>query len=152
MALSDLVTARWSSDKLVRLTNPDAPASAVDSARLAAACADAAAEFELLVGVPFDSTDAFHASAACDAVAWVLMKNGGTVQGDSLEAAEKRFFDAAERLALTRGGRARIAPTTNSLLTPSEEVPEGREVRPDFDRGNMGIFLRPPGGSPGLDE
>lgn len=152
MALSDRVTARLSTTRLVSLTNPDAPhtTNTVDTTRLAAACADAEAEFEAVVGAEYDDTDTRHHAVAVLAVEWKLLGYSGT-RDEAWTRAEKSFLEAAERLALTRGGRARIAPTTNSLLTPSSEVPEGREVRPDFDRGDLGIFLRPPrGGSAGF--
>lgn len=144
--LSDLVTARWSTDKLTRLTNPDdSSASTVSTARLAAACADAAVEFEAVAGIVLDPDNAYHVPAAVDAVLFVLLKNGGTLEGDSLEGAEKRFTASAERLAKTKGGRARVRPQTTSQLTPSDEAPNGIEVRPDFDRqGLTGTMLRPP--------
>lgn len=150
--LSSLVTARWSTDKLARLTNPDdASATTTDATRLATACADAAVEFEAVAGVVLDPDNAYHVPAAVDAVLYVLLKNGGTLEGDSLEGAEKRFLASAERLAKTKGGRARVLPQTTSQLTPSEEAPNGAEVRPDFDRRQNGTFLRAPrsGYSPG---
>lgn len=151
MALSDRVTARLSTKRLVALTNPDAPHSTdtVNTTRLAAACADAEAEFEAVVGAEYDDSDSRHHAVAVLAVEWKLLGYSGT-KDEAWARARDEFLASAERLALTRGGRARIAPTTNSLLTPSSEVPEGREVRPDFDRGDLGIFLRPPRGS-GVD-
>lgn len=146
MALSDRVTARYSNTRLVSLTNPDTSAATttVDSTRLAAACADAETEFRLVCGVAYDDTDETHYPAAVLAVEWKLLCYGGA-QDAATKTVEDRFLAAAERLALTRGGRARITPQTSSPLTPSDEAPNGVEVRPDFDRRNLGATtLRPP--------
>jgi hypothetical protein len=65
MTLATVVTARVSAQRLVNLTNPDLPApTTLDSTRLAAACADAAAEFEVYTGDVFDEADARHISSS----------------------------------------------------------------------------------------
>lgn len=146
MALSDRVTARLSTKRLVALTNPDAPHSTntVDSDRLAAACSDAEAEFEAVVGAEYDDSDSRHHAVAVMAVEWKLLGYSGT-KDEAWARAREEFLAAAERLAKTRGGRARILPQTTSELTPSQEVPSGVEVRPDFDRTNLaGQQLRAP--------
>lgn len=152
MALSDEVTSRYSNELLVQLTNQgNLSATTVNSTRLAAACTDAAAEFETLTGAEFDVTNAKHLVAGLEGV--MMFLHDRAQNGPDAEAHRKKFESKCEGIRLTIGGNARIAPTTNSLLTPSDEVPEGREVRPDFDRGSLGIFLRPPrGGYPAADE
>lgn len=146
MALSDRVTTRYSHARLVELTNPgkSAGTTTVDTDRLAAACEDAEAEFEAVCGVAYDDTDTKHRPVAVLAAEWKLLTYGAA-QDAATERVEKAFLAAAERLALTSGGRARILPQTSSQLTPSQEVPDGVEVRPDFDRRNLsGITLRSP--------
>lgn len=145
MALSDRITTRLSTARLVGLTNPDAPqaTATVDSTRLAAACADAEAEFEAVCGVAYDDTDARHQAVAVIAAEWKLIYWQGQ-HADVADRVRDEFLAAAERLALTRGGRSRILPQTSSQLTPSDEAPNGLTVRPDFDRQGMGNLLRQP--------
>lgn len=146
MALSTEVAARYSNVRLVALTNPDTPASTstVDATRLAAACADAEAEFAAVCGAAYDGTNAKHVAVAVLAVEWKLLGYSGS-QDVATKLAGEAFLAAAERFALTGGGRARILPQTSSQLTPSQEVPSGVEVRPDFDRSNLsGATLRAP--------
>lgn len=148
MALSDRVIARLSNADLVSLTNAGPPtgaaATTVDATRLAAACSDAAELFEDVVGAAYDDTDASHYRAGVLAVHLVLLEYAGT-QAEALALKREQFQDAADKLGLTRGGRARILPQTTSELTPSDETPDGVDVRPDFDRANLsGTFLRAP--------
>jgi hypothetical protein len=147
-AIAARVTSRVPNATLVGLTNAGPPAGAapstVDATRLDVACADAAKLFEDVVGVPYDDTDASHHRPASLAVWFVLLSDSGT-QADAIELKRKEWEDAGTKLAMTRGGRARILPQTTSELTPSDETPDGIEVRPDFDRQNLSCtFLRAP--------
>lgn len=143
MSLSAKFQARYSASRVAALTNPDQPASTstADTTRLDAASEDAAAEFLAVCGVAYDDTDTRHVAVAVLAVEWKLL----AYQGQHTEVAEKAaeaFLAAAERYALTGGGRARQGPVTTSVLTPSSEV---TGARPDMDRENLsGIQLRAP--------
>lgn len=151
MALADEVEVRYAASLLVELTNHgDTAATTINATRMAAAAADAAARFEKRTGSVFDLTDAAHVDAAVEGVMTVLHERAR--QADEAARHREAFLGLCEDIAVTTGGRARILPQTNSQLTPSEEVPEGGSVRPDFDRGNLGIFLRPPHGSTSEDE
>ena len=64
------------------------------------------------------------------------MQRGGTPREawkDQCDAAN----EAMEKLAVTEGGRRRIAPRSSSRLVPSDENPNDGDVRPDFDRALM---------------
>lgn len=151
MALSDEVTARYSNELLVQLTRQGSLSeTTVNSTRLAAACTDAEAEFETLAGVVFDVSIGKHLVAGLEGV--LMFLHDRAQNGPDAEAHRKKFEAKCEAIRLTIGGNARIMPTTNSLLTPSDEVAEGAEVRPDFDRGDLGIFLRPPRGNSAQEE
>lgn len=146
MALADRVTARISNRDLVSLTNLGEPASVatVNTTRLAAACTDAEGTFEVHVGAAYDDGDSKHYSAATKAAVWHLYC-GTLAHDEARERAYQEFLREAEQLAKTIGGRGRITPRTNSQLTPSDETPHGIEVRPDFDRDNLGgLTLRAP--------
>ena len=145
MALVDQVALRYSNARLVALTNPDQPGSTttVDSARLAAAAADAEAEFRAVCGVAYDDTDARHVAVAVLAVEWKLLAYTG-LHSEVSKTVEAAFLAAAERYALTGGGRHRVGPATSSPLQPSVQE---SGTRPDFDREHFqAIQLRPPRG------
>lgn len=151
MSLTTLVQARYSSQRLANLTNPDAPnATTTDSARLTAACADAEAEFETHTGVVFDETDARHVSYAVRGVVAILTDRMGTKGGaEQLQ----RWYESLARLRQVTGND-RTTPETNSVMQPTPED-DGRTtpVRPAFDdRRYRGITLDPPHGpEAGLD-
>lgn len=130
--------ARFSSAKQIQYTNPDnSPANTVDATRLAAAAADAAAEFRSVTGRTFDTTDANHVRAAVDGVTYFLLKRGASVDGDFVRRLRE---DWHRQLA----GLADLAPVTTSLLTPSDPDLSGGPVRPDFDRESLGTLVPNP--------
>ena len=151
MSLSTLVQARYSSQRLVNLTNPDAGTqTSIDSARLTAACDDAEAEFEVHTGVEFDETDARHVSYAVRGVIALLTERMGTKGGaEQLQ----RWYEALNRLRQVTGND-RTTPESTSLLEPTPED-DGRTtpVRPAFDdRRFRGLTVDPPHGpEAGLD-
>lgn len=151
MTLATEVTTRYS-DKFVRqLTNPDnAPQGSVDAARLALAVTDATAEFERLAASPFDLTNPHHVDVAVQGVILKLMERGGThPAGDSAETIRGKFEKQCAALGSTQGGRTRVQPSTNSILTPSSEGDTGTIVRPEFDRKEFnGLIPGPPLGPP----
>lgn len=153
MTLSAKVQARYADAELITLTNHGTATSAstLNTTRLTAACDDAEAEFEMATGVEYDDDDAKHVAVAVLAADWKLI---GLTRERSAQrdAARVEFLEAAARLAATVGGRARILPQTSSTLTPSVETPDGYEVRPDFDRANLGgALLRSPRGPSNRD-
>jgi hypothetical protein len=148
MALSSQVTTRYSEQFLRSLTNPDASeASSNDSARLALACTDTEAQFEILTGAEYDDTDARHVSVGVEGVILALRERGGTSGiGDAVVSARARWEERCRALGRVTA-RNRMLPRTSSELTPSEEVTGTSEVRPDFDRENFGDYvLAPPFG------
>jgi hypothetical protein len=123
------VTARVSNARLVQLTNPDNPqATTVDAARLSAAATDAQADMLRESGRTYDDTNAVHVSMG------VL----GVICRLKVIMGEPAAFDSAEcsawntALAALKSGR--IAPVTDSMLTPSTEQ---SGARPDADRATF---------------
>lgn len=142
MALSDEVTSRLSSRRLIELTNPDTPgATTVDSTRLGLACTDTQADFEIHAGTAYDGTKATHVATAIDGVIYHLSKSGDArVQAE----VDKRWLARLDALSLVTG-RNRIAPSTTSEVVPVSEVIEGATARADLGRHrNLGALLRPP--------
>lgn len=140
MALVDEVTNRFSEQSLRNMTNPDAPeGSSYDAVRLASAVIDATAEFGRRCGVAFSLAVADHVDVAVDLVVLKCMERGGaSITGESSQQLRTRCESACAKLASTNGGRTRVKPTTDSVLTPTpDQTYGGQVVRPDFDRGNM---------------
>ncbi|KAF0137112.1 MAG: hypothetical protein FD152_678 [Xanthobacteraceae bacterium] len=146
MALADRVTERLSTARLTHLTRPEATATATpDTAILALACTDAAAEFALLAGLAYDETQAVHVAMAIQGVELVLSRYAGRID----EAWRLRWDSwtvACRALGATQA-RARLSPETTSALTPSTEVASGEERTPDFDRAEFSDIV--PGSWPG---
>lgn len=118
MALVDEVVSRYSAARLKQITNPDAPATvSYDAARLALAATDAEARFVTLVGLELDLTDAQHVDVAVEGVVAILKARGGMQDGASAISA---FTDACNKYAHATS-RARLVPTTDSPVVPSEE-------------------------------
>lgn len=148
MALSDEVIARFSTQRLKNLTNPDAPsATSYDATRLATACTDAAADFEIYAGTVFDVTDARHVPVAIRGV--VAYLHTYTDNGAAADALKAFRFELKALAKVT--GRDRILPYTDSALEPSPNPREGTtRARPAFDDSVFDpIVVQPPtGGSP----
>lgn len=132
MALKTRVTTRYSADAILKISNPDAASASVnDDARLDLAVLDAEAEFEVMVGVVYDDTDAKHQMAAVQLVVLKLMEYG-SVPSKVLEGQRDRVEKLLERLGEVTA-RDRVEPKSSSQLTPSDENPSSTEVRPAFD-------------------
>lgn len=149
MALSDEVIARFSATRVAAWTNPDnSAATTPDTTRLALACADAAAELEVVCGVEYDGTDSRHVQAAVWGVrAYLLLHMDQQAGPKALEDYRSRLKSLAKVT-----GRDRVLPGTNSNLQPTA-VPRnpGSIARPDFDDSVFdGGLVTPPhaGGSP----
>lgn len=146
MALTDRVTARLSSQRLIELTNPDnAGASSVDTTRLGYAATDTMADFEIYAGVEYDDDDERHVAVGIDGVVFHLARNAGLVAPEI----EQRWHQRLEALGKVTG-RNRVTPVTSSNLQASRESTASSPVRPIFDPENTGgLQLRPPRGDRG---
>ncbi len=126
------VTARFTNDLLVKLTNPDAPtATAVHATNLQQACDDVeSGEFEAHMNEDYDSTNRKHVVFAALLVKLKLIEYGASAD----ETAEK-LRGRIEKLAKSLrevGPRDRVAPQSSSDLTPSINEGPG-PFRPVFD-------------------
>jgi hypothetical protein len=134
MALWDEVVSRFSNEKLVTLTNPDnrAENATIDTTLAAFAVADVEADFKLHAETTYDGTDGRHVRIGVQGVIAHLM-GYGAAHGEGAAAALDRFH-AQLRVLRDTSSRARISPTTDSELEPTDEFEGGGTVRPDFDR------------------
>lgn len=149
MALSDEVIARYPAQVLVEVTNPRDPSASSNGTTLLdqAAASIQNAWFKQYAQQEYDSTDAMHVEVAVDGVMALLFKWGATLRG--VARTEWETWVAAARDLASVSSRARIVPTTNSELTPSDENPTGGIVRPWGDPTHFaGLVL---GGSPDPD-
>lgn len=125
----------WSNPQLSGATSPDATHEAL-------AAADAQADFEVICGVVYSSSNTVHVAAACPLVAAKLQVYTGHADESYYTAALDRCTKYY-RLVL---GRNRIQPTTDSLLTPTTDTPG---AKPDFDRGQFSRYTgNPPNQTP----
>lgn len=146
MSLSSNVQARYPNQILVNLTRAgDTTATTVDSTKLGYAATDVEAYFKIWGNATYDDTNARHVAVCVPAVILVLQMYSAQTQDqyDSLlKSIEKLMKDEAKIDA-----RDKIAVTTSSQLTPSQENPTGGTVRPFFDYGETSDFTPdPPGG------
>ena len=119
MALSDEVQSRYSSQLLINASNPQlSTATSIDTARLTLACTDVQAAFEVMCGVAYDNTVATHVAYAVEGVFQRLLVLTGQASIDTWKDWKATLKD---ELALVTG-RDRIEPTTDSLLSPTEDT------------------------------
>lgn len=142
MALTDKVTARYSAQRLVEVTNPGVPAAlAIDAARLAAAAADATGDFLRIVGIAYDDANAVHIGPAVRRTYARLLE----YMDPAGEFAKNMIADTREELSALRGQvgvGVRLTPVTDSVLTPSRpDTSSGDTVRPDFDAERFSDYL-----------
>lgn len=140
--LGDAVTARDTAGRLVQLSNSARNATTVNATTLAAAVADATAEFATKAGETFDETNAQHIQICVPGV-WAILGLWKGQEGG--QAAWDRFARACEDYRATRANK-RIAPVTNRALGPSEDLDsDGSPRRPEFDRTRFGrLDVEPP--------
>lgn len=111
MTLAAEVTARLSTQYLTQITNPLAPGITVpDTDRLADACADVAAQFEVRGAGAFDATDAKHIAVAINGVVGTLLQWTGHSSEESQRQLE-RFEDGLKMLRRVQHAN-KVAPTT----------------------------------------
>lgn len=139
MALTDDIQARYSTQRLVELTNPgDVTATTIDTTNLANAILDVEADLAIYAGVTYDGSDARHLSVAIPGVLLKLLlytNNAGAGYADK----EKDWLERVKALARVTS-RDRIQPQTNSVLTPTPEQAGVEVVRPGSDRPNFDDF------------
>lgn len=138
MALSTHTTNRYSSQRLINLTNPDLPtATSIDTARLGYAVDDVESEFLSIVGRAYDenaSTAAQDINVAVEGVISKLMMRASG--GESSRMAHEDYLEKLKNL------RKRVVPKSTSLLTPTaEDRGTGQTVRPLFDRAKFDKFV-----------
>lgn len=142
MALDDEVKARYSTEYLARLSNlgENVANDEINVTRLDQACTDASAEFETLVQDELDLSNTRHLRVATTLVE-VLLIEWGAGGSDHAAAMRSKAETMAERLRKT-SSRARIVPTTDSVVTPTVETPhKGWADKRAFD----GLHVNPPG-------
>ena len=124
-ALDAEVRARYSTQYLVNLTQPDdASATTEDTARMDAAVTDTQADFAVEVGLEYEAANTAHIVIGVEGVIVHLLERTGRGEKTTRE----RYDRYIERL---RSLRARILPGTTSKVTPTPE--RGNPVRPIFD-------------------
>ena len=124
-ALDAEVRARYSTQYLVNLTQPDdASATTEDTDRMDAAVTDTQADFAVEVGLEYEAANTAHIVIGVEGVIVHLLERTGRGEKTTRE----RYDRYIERL---RSLRARILPGTTSKVTPTPE--RGNPVRPIFD-------------------
>lgn len=141
MALADEVTTRLPSQVLVELTNPNTPsATTADATVLAAAAADAQADFQIFAGVEYDNSDVRHVRVGVEGTVYHLHKYKLPPGHPALNSMTQQYNENLQALARVTG-RNRIMPKTTSVLVPSDEQSHsGQTVRPSFDRDRFGAL------------
>jgi len=127
------VQARFSAQRLINLTRPDAGnQTTADTTLLGYACTDVEAMVRVYAGTVYDDTDAQHVAVACDGVVALLESRMRTF---TVEEQNPMTAWIARARALGKvTGRDKVTPTTNSQYQPSPDLPEGATtVRPAFD-------------------
>ena len=120
MSLQTSVTARFSNQFLVNVSNPQNSAqTSIDTTRLGLACTDVEALFATHAGVTYSDSTASHVMAAVPAVIDVLRVYTGQVLWSQVE---ESIVSRLKSVALVTG-RNRITPTTDSLLNPTQDTP-----------------------------
>lgn len=131
MSLSTRVQARYSSQYLVNITNPQSESGiTIDTTKFDAAITDVEAQFEIYAGTEYDDTNDRHGVVGVELVVSLLLWRNGHGGG-------KERYDAAikalKSLALVEG-RDRIAMASNSNMTATQE-PIG--TKPADDRSQF---------------
>jgi len=131
VALADKVIVRLSADRLLQLTNPDAPgSSARDDVRLTAAADDAEALFEIETQLAYDDTNTRHVAYAVRGAVLYLEKYLGAPV-DYIDSKLERWRSDLQTVFETEAG-ATFAPKGTSSYVPSP----AETGRPPFDTRN----------------
>ena len=142
MALSDEVLARFSSQYMISLTNPQSSAATtVDTTRLNYASTDTQALFQIHCGTNYDNTNSIHVLACVPVVIDLLRIYSGQVSREQVQDSIVGGLQAAAKIL----GRDRIAAYTDSLLDPTDDTSGDL---PKSDRQNFKGFLTNSPGQP----
>lgn len=138
MALTDEVQARYSSQILINVTNPqNTAATSIDTTRLNNAITDVQSEFKKR-GITYDNTVDTHIATAVPGVFARLLLFAAQ---DGSREMWKEFLEDVRFLSETTS-RDRIKPDTDSLLDKSADV---SGALPAFDKDNFrGYVVNPP--------
>ena len=147
----DAVQARYGTEFLVNLTNPQSPESTtVNDTKGEAAVTDVMGDIRTYCGIDYDLWVAANNpagpinSVAVDGVIAKLQVRtgaGGTASSES----HAGYIDRLKAVARITG-RDRVMPKTGSILVPSDEQIGNEVVRPDFDRRRFDDLIpNPPG-------
>jgi hypothetical protein len=133
VAIADEVTARYSTQFLAQLTNPDATdnPTTVDTTYLGKATTDAQSRFKKIVDKTYDNTDADHVATIVETVVVVLMERAERWAGFIDKRREANDADLKALANIT--ARDRIIPKSTSILETSSEDTAGVTDRPSFD-------------------
>lgn len=133
MSLVALVTARYSTQKLIEVTNPDLPgAVAINAPHLAAACDDAESDFLTYVGIAFDEANPSHIRPAVDRAYALLidaMDPASAFAAALLDNSRHKLTDLRPLI----GAGVRVSPATDIVTTPTTPDTSAGPVRPPFD-------------------
>lgn len=150
MSLSDDIIARVPEQTLIEHTNQrGSNAGSINTTALDQAATDVQTWFQTYAEEAYDSAAAIHVQVCIKGTMSLLRNFGGQIYGASADwwAA---FKEDCTSVRATRA-RARIQPSTNSKLTPSDENQTGKPLRPwSDDRFFSGLTLRR-GGEPGIN-
>lgn len=134
MSLVSNVTARYSSQRLVELTNADdQAATTVDSTVLGLAGTDVEADFAAH-GITYDDSDARHVAVGVEGVIARLTEWMGTDNGSTRL---KAYLERLDKLRMVTAND-RIQPGTGSLYQSTVPGDDGSTVRPPFDGEHFG--------------
>ncbi len=148
--LATQVALRIPSHILTELTNRDSiVGTSQDSTILEQACTDVTAAFATYSGETFNATVAEHLRLGTVGVlATLRMWSNAVPESPEWNAWIQKVRDYAKTSA-----RDRVVATSNSDLTPTDEVQPGETVAPDFERARFGrVVPRAPGARTSGDE
>jgi len=137
VALTDEVQNRYSAQILINLTNPqNTSATTLDTTRMNNAVTDVQADFKIEAGTTYDNSVDTHVVVATEGVYAKLVLRSGQ-SGEAGFRLHESYLEKLRRLALITG-RDRISPSTDSLLTPTQD--ESGDL-PAFDRKNFKGYI-----------
>lgn len=149
MSLYTNVTARYSTQRLVSLTNPDDPtATALNTSHLQYACDDVEAMFAYN-GITYDDTDSRHVAVGVEGVVAILTDRMGSTDGTPRT---DRFKTSLTALRFATSNDAILAGTATyyQSTVPGQS---GRVVRPPFDDTVFaGVQLDKPNNAPAISD
>lgn len=136
MALTDEVQNRYGTQYLIELTNPaNSGEITIDTDRLDNSIKDVQAFFEIYAGVVYDNDNSHHVATGVEGVETFLIMYKSRA-ADRRNKLRNEFIERLKDMSKV-GARDKVTPTTSSELTPSDENPHNKTVRPLFDDQRM---------------